>query len=125
MIGKAVYSILTSSSPLAALVGTKFYPVVMPEGTLMPCIVWQINGTPEYTKSSSPADMTNVTFTVFAEDYDGAVGIFLVLRTEMENVRGVFNGVTVAGGRVTNYSDGYDREAAAFLYQVNFNFRHK
>jgi len=124
MIGKAIYNLCTSMSGLTALVGQRFYPVVMPEGTQMPCLVWRIRGNPAYTKSGVGHEETDVDFRIFAGEYDDAIDIFLALRSGLEDIRGVYNGVTVSGGRITNFFDDYDREAAAFFFEVTINFKH-
>lgn len=95
---RIIYSLLSSAPGVTAIVGTRIYPLALPEGKPLPAIVYDVvaqqervplNGT-----SSSRLITAHVRVTVIytANDYAALVGLF----TAAKNAVRVING-TVAG----------------------------
>jgi len=73
--GKEIYSLLISSEDVTDLVGDKIYPLIIPEGTSLPCVVYQRNYENKYTKDGLGTSDSNIDISVIALDYEEAINI--------------------------------------------------
>jgi len=48
--GKSIYDLLSADTSIAAAVGAKIYPLVAPEGTNLPFIIYERSYNNNYTK---------------------------------------------------------------------------
>jgi uncharacterized protein DUF3168 len=123
MVNKAVYYILKNDTALNALV-TGVFPIVMPEETLAPCLVFQRETLDvTYDKSGSVIDNSDVSVIMFAKSYPDVVDIASAVRFALEEVTGGFNGVTVISSRVRGGAEGYDIESDTFFQKITFTIK--
>lgn len=115
-IEEAVYSRLTTFAGLAALIGTRAYPLVIPVDADLPAVAYQtISHNPKHSMTGPTGlSETRVQISTVADDYaeakrvDGQVRAafdavaFTVLQTTTEP------GVHVQGAFIDDGSDGFD-----------------
>ena len=119
MVNKAVYHILSNDVELEALVGKKIHPIVMPENTQAPCLVFMTDSiVPEYVKGHGVIDNATVTIIIFSRDYVESVNILEKTRTALELKTGTFNGVQIQSSRIQKMEEGYDVESDTYFQKI-------
>jgi Protein of unknown function (DUF3168) len=91
MIQTDIYSLLSSSEPLTALVNTGIYPVFIPAGSSLPCVTYSV--TSNVTNGGYSLDMTwsnraRVTVDVFSAEYLNACTISAAIHSVLDGYTG-------------------------------------
>lgn len=116
-IETGLYSKLAGTAGVAALVGTRIYPQVVPQEQDLPALAYQrISGAPRYTHSGD-AGLTRARFqiTCLAATYAGVKALAAVVRAALTGATGAWDDVTVGACLVENEADGW---ADGFLAPV-------
>lgn len=93
----AIYGILSADATLTALVGTRIYPEVAPNGAANPCIVYS-ESTPEYSDNKdgvSKLDTNIVQVDVYASTAASRNTIGARVRTLLDRYSGAVNSIYV------------------------------
>lgn len=115
--GKSIYSILTANASITALVGTKIYPLVIPEGTTLPCIVYERSYENKYTKDGLAYSNSTVNITIISDNYKKTIEISEAAFTALNMYRGGnIQSITLDSGNET-YAEG------AFIQNLTFDVR--
>ena len=95
--GKAIYSILTSTSAVSAIVGTRVYPQIAAQGGAFPFGVYVLQDTsPSDTKSGvSTLDEIRYDIVVASENYAQASDLTGKIRTALDRYTGTVAGVVI------------------------------
>jgi hypothetical protein len=90
MTGKAIYSLLSASQTLTAIVSTRIFPDMATQTAVYPFIVYSIDGTqPTDTKDgASILDVVDLVILVFANTYSQAQEVAGIVRTTLDRSRG-------------------------------------
>jgi len=124
MIGIAINSILTGSTALTNLVGSKIYPYAIDEGELLPAVIFSINSVqPQYEKGGVYWDEAIVEVASFDYDYKSCVSISEAVRGSLENYKGTVSSVEIVRARVSNISEAYDFDTNTFISKISFNLK--
>jgi hypothetical protein len=124
MINKAVNYLLKASTELAGLVGKKVFPIVMPEGTDAPCVVFFRDSLETiYDKGSPVVDESEVSVICFTKDYPDAIEIISTVRTILEGIKGDQAGINILLARVLKGEEGYDVDSDTFFQKLTFIFK--
>ncbi|HSG51145.1 MAG TPA: DUF3168 domain-containing protein [Rheinheimera sp.] len=115
-LGQYIYAKLSATSAVTALVGTRIYPVFVPEDSTYPAIVFTVTNQPtdDQKERKSDHDTAQVTFTYWAEVKQGADAyaaldnVDLAVRNALDFVTGTAGGVTVEGCKYVSSADGMD-----------------
>jgi hypothetical protein len=123
-ISVALYSYLSNYAGLTALVSTRIYPTIAPQGATIPCVVIQkISGNRNHTMQGD-IPLTNQIhqISIYAESHASQVAIAAQIRVALNNYVGVMatNGVTVQGVMIVSEFEGYDTEAKEFFEKIDF-----
>jgi len=73
--GKAIYSILTGSTGITKYVNTNIFPLVIPENTTLPCIVYQKAMQTENSKDGFYLSDFQVSISIISENYAESIAI--------------------------------------------------
>jgi hypothetical protein len=121
MIQAALYSFLSSLSP--TLVGTRVYPMVIPESTRgdatkLPCIVYQRVGhnQPHDTCGAEGLAGTSMRIDCYATSYAASVTLADAVRVELAGFSGTMGSVRVSRINLESQIDLMDPEPG--LYRV-------
>ena len=119
MVNKAVYQILSNNNELKSFVGNKIHPIVMPENTQAPCLVFMTDSiVPEYVKGHAVIDSSIVTIIIFSREYVESVNILEKARAALELKTGTFNGVQIQSSRIQKMEEGYDVESDTYFQKI-------
>jgi len=91
--GKTIADLLTASAPLTALVGTRIYPLIAPEGTEAPFLLYERAFENQYTKDGLANSNSTISITIISDKYqetiDIATATFNALKSEAKLMSGV------------------------------------
>lgn len=129
-IGKYIYSVLAADAGVSALVGTRIYPVMIPQTSAFPAIVYIVSTTPKDKQKDkvSDKDIESVSFTFFADYQQGAdaytktTGIDAAVRTALDFVEGTAAGVTVVACHYDGSKDVFNEERMLIGKEANYTF---
>lgn len=93
-ISKAIYYLLANSS-VTGYTGTRIYPIVMPENTPYPMVVYERRTNPEYSKDDAVLKLTTGIITVISDDYTESIDLANAVNSALENYNGVVSGIDV------------------------------
>ena len=133
-LGKYIYGKLSATTAITDLVGTRIFPVFLPQTADYPAIVYTVNNTPlDRSMKSEPADhdRATVTFHIWADHaqgqqgYDDLDAIDAALRTTLDFVEGTVSGVTVESCHYDGSRDGRDEERTLFMREATYTFTTK
>jgi hypothetical protein len=97
---------------VTALIGTRLYPVVLPQAPTFPAVSYQwISGVgfPNMENTGS-LRMQRVQFTAWAPTYTAAVQVFEAVRARLNGFKGVNGGTQFEGAFFVNEVDLYEPE---------------
>jgi len=123
---KAIYNILSNATGVTDIVGTKIFPVLVPQGTTFPAICYtQLQTDFKNTKdSNSRLDFTRIQIDSLALTYQQALAISSAVRSALNIVTaGTYNGVKVSSVFVEDEVHFFDNVADFDgVYQVSQDF---
>jgi hypothetical protein len=111
---KVIYNILANNAGVSALVGNRISPLVLPQGSAFPAIVYsEININPNFTKdANSRLDQTRVQIDCLALTYEDASELADAVRDALNVVTpGEYNGVNVFYIQFDNQQEFFDDAA--------------
>jgi len=97
--GKVIYTVLSTNAAVVALVGTKIFPLVIPEKTTLPCIVYERSFANDNTKDGLVGSDSTINLTVISTDYSNSIAI-------CEAIHAALKGYTSANIRRVQLSNG-------------------
>ena len=107
--GKAINDLLKAHAPLTALVGTKIYPIVVPENAVFPVVVYQRNFENQHTKDGLGNSKSTVTITVLSKDYTPSIDISTACHNALKAEAKLISGTE-------DYADGIFAQVLVFEY---------
>lgn len=125
LVGFHIKSALSEDEALVKEVGTRIYPLVIPEGTPeYPFIVYGSAGiSPTDTKDGSCEDNVNVSLVVVSKTYSSAIRIANMARYALEGVTAKYNDFEVRDCMLSGSSEDYLQEIDAISVTLNFNIK--
>lgn len=120
-IGQCVYYLLSGATAISDKVGTKIYPVVVPEDVKAPIIVYERRGDLDYNKDSVGLYRTLVDVTVLTENYKDGVDLADSVRTCLEYYHGTLFGTIIKDVEMYNVDETYTD--GMFVQKVSFTFK--
>jgi hypothetical protein len=126
-IEEALYSYLSTYSGLVSLIAKKIYPIIAPEGTVVPYVTYTRISGQRYHAFRSDSGMTNpiFQFSCFGTSYGNAKAIAAQLRAALQNysnTMGGVGGVSVQSVLLMDENDLYDEEAKEYYTTIDFQF---
>lgn len=121
MIDASIYDLLTGDTAVAAIVGTKVYPVQAPKNAVAPWIRWQ------RISRIQPRDLaavgglvrTRIQFDCIAENYTASRALSEAVRAAVQNWQDVAEGVDDADAE--NNRDNYEQIADKFYHNASLD----
>ena len=117
----ALYAML-SDATIAASVGTRIYPLRVPQSPAYPCVSYQsVIATQETTAITDPnLHRSHFQVSVFAMTLLESADIAKAVRAVLQRAAGNFVGVQVDGCYFESAQDLYDEEAQVFYTVLDF-----
>jgi len=125
-IEEAVNTRMLGFSALTSLVGTRIYPLVVPQDVAMPAVAYQkISGIPQRAHTGfSGLHQDRFQMTCEADDYATAKAVEVALRHCWDNYVGTQGGVKIEAAQVTNSVDGFSDVHAAPVVRMDVMIWH-
>ena len=127
-IGKAIYGLLNGASSVTNIVGSRIYPVSVPQFADFPFVVYTTTDTePSMTKDgSSPLDVITVQIDMYANDFGTNTTLAGAVRSTLDFYKGTVNGQAIQRITMMNNSDGdYNAELGVFYLSQDYQIRLK
>jgi hypothetical protein len=118
-IGKSIFAILSGNTIVKNYVVAKIYPLVIPEFTLLPCIVYERQSDLEYTRDGGATSTSVIDVTVLSEDYTETINISVAVYNALNNYKGIAAGINIKDIRLTSCSETYAE--SAFIQRLTFS----
>lgn len=107
MIEESLYYQITNDSAVAAVLGDRLFPVVVPAGTDLPNATYQLITETDPATLDGTVGLLNATFqvSVWATTYDVAKNLANLVRTALKNVSGTIASMDVDRMAVSQVRD--------------------
>jgi hypothetical protein len=123
MIGKLIYSRLSTDGEILAYVGSKIYPDIVPQNVQYPFVVYTItNSTPvDYKDGQSNLEEIEIQIDVYTQNYDDTQDLANLIRNRLDRFVGTVEGVEVQSIKYTaSDSQVYNAELSVYWMSVDF-----
>jgi hypothetical protein len=123
MIGKLIYSRLSTDGAILAYVGSKIYPDIVPQNVQYPFVVYTItNSIPvDYKDGQSNLEEISLQIDVYTQNYDDTQDLANLIRNRLDRFVGIVEGVEVQSIKYTaSDSQVYNAELSVYWMSVDF-----
>lgn len=129
-IGQYIYAKLAATTAVTDLVGTRIYPVFLPQDAAYPAIVFLADNVPHSTTKTQAADKdkATVTFHIWASAAQGENGyaaldnIDEAIRDALDYVEATAGSVTVEVAHYDGSRDSRNDEMTLFMRDATYTF---
>lgn len=126
---QALFNYLSTYAGLTALIGTRLYPVVLPQGATQPAVTYQRVSTVRLRTFGAPrlGRKARFQFTVWASSYSSRAAVAGQLIAALEGYAGLMgggSGVTVLAVQGEGELDDYEPTTKTFQGALDFTFTH-
>jgi hypothetical protein len=114
----AIYTMLTSSAALSALIDTRVYPLRRPADSPAPCVVYQVEGSEKITCKIDTDELyiSELSLEVYAPKY---LQLEAICRAIMLHVEG-YKASGIRGVSFMSDDDDYEDDAKLFVKVLRF-----
>ncbi len=124
---EALFTYLSTHAGLSALVSTRLYPVVLPQGATLPAVTYMRVSTVQMRTFGDPrmGRTARIQFTVWASTYASRLAVAQQLAAALEGYDGLMGGtggVTVLAAQGENELDDYEPTAKVYQAALDFTF---
>ena len=121
-LAEALYTRLTAFAGLAALIGTRAYPSIMPQGAALPALTFNRIGADAVTAGGNPIALTRarVEVSAWAESYDTMRAVAAQVRLALERTRATVAGVELHDVYLENELELYEDETRRHRALMDF-----
>lgn len=127
MIEKAIFSKLSGSNAISALVADRIYPVFLPEKSTLPAIVFRRVSTAgaNLSHSGTSGKLTSeFEIECYARDVTVVKNVALAVRKTFSGFSGIVSGLVIHRASVDNEYDDYDFESGLYTVPVEVFIMH-
>lgn len=127
MIQQALFTILSAHPGLSALVGSRIYPLILPQNPAYPALTYQRVSGPREQSHDGPSGLARPRFQVscWHPDFDQAKAAAEQVRLALAGYRGIVGGLEIEGIQVENELDLYDPDAKVYRVILDFVIWHQ
>lgn len=126
-----IYKLLSANSAVAALVGTRIYPVIVPEGATFPAVVYQRIDTARNANTfdnSAELPVARMQITCWAENFADVVSLQVAVQNVLAGFHGLADDTTVQACLVSDMRDTWEYEISTvglFRRDVDFEIAYE
>ena len=116
---QAVRDALLADVVMSALVGTRIYPSIAPQGVARPFIILRlISAVPHHTHDGAPSDLLEAA-RVQVDCYGPEYATVHALASKVDDVLGALSGPEISATR-ESAADGYENETSLHLVSLDY-----
>jgi hypothetical protein len=125
-IEEGLFTFVTAQVDVAAIIGTRFYAVVIPQEPPYPVIVHQRMAGPRERAADGPTSSVESTYalTCWAKSYAEATTLARVLRKALDGTRGPLGDVSIGWATAEEGQDLYEETLKLFGRVVQLSIQH-
>ena len=123
MIGKLIYSRLSTDGSITAYIGTKIYPDITPQNVQYPFVVYTItNSLPvDYKDGQSNLEEITLQVDVYTQSYDDTQDLANLIRNRLDRFTGTVESVKVQTIKyVSSDSQVFNAELSVYWMSIDF-----
>lgn len=126
MIEESLFDYLTSYAALAALIGTRLYPIIIPENKAHPAIAYQLldGDEGETHQGSDGMFYDDFQFTVQDKTHEGLLAACAALRAAMKAWKGTSGSYTVIRAARSLEVDGSKSESGIYVRRIQYSVQY-
>ena len=125
-----LYQRLTSQTAVSSLIGSRVYPLIAPQGTPLPLVVYQRTSVerPQSLSGNVGNPLVTLQLTTYGTSYTSVKSIARAVRIAIDGWTGTTAGVTIQRSTLQTEADGVDMPAddqmlPYYSVQQSFEFR--
>jgi hypothetical protein len=125
-IDEALYALITGDDDCAAQLGTRVYPLMIPQNAALPAVCYQTITTQRAYSQQGPAltPAARIQITVKAASYDNAVVVANLIRNLLEGYKDTSANVDIQGVFLENEYDGFNLDSKSFTVRQDYRFQY-
>ena len=123
MIGKLIYSRLSTDGLITAYVGTKIYPDITPQNVQYPFVVYTIvNSLPvDFKDGQSNLEEITLQIDVYTQSYDDTQDLANLIRNRLDRFTGTAEGIDVQTIKyMSSDSQVFNAELSVYWMSIDF-----
>ena len=123
MIGKLIYSRLSTDGSITAYVGTKIYPDITPQNVQYPFVVYTIvNSLPvDFKDGQSNLEEITLQIDVYTQSYDDTQDLVNLIRNRLDRFTGIVEGIDVQTIKyMSSDSQVFNAELSVYWMSIDF-----
>ena len=123
MIGKVIYSRLSTDGSITAYVGTKIYPDITPQNVQYPFVVYTIvNSLPvDFKDGQSNLEEITLQIDVYTQSYDDTQDLANLIRNRLDRFTGTAEGIDVQTIKyMSSDSQVFNAELSVYWMSIDF-----
>ncbi len=123
MIGKLIYSRLSTDGSITAYVGTKIYPDITPQNVQYPFVVYTIlNSLPvDFKDGQSNLEEITLQIDVYTQSYDDTQDLSNLIRNRLDRFTGIVEGIDVQTIKyMSSDSQVFNAELSVYWMSIDF-----
>jgi hypothetical protein len=124
----ALAALLAAAPEVLSRVGTRIHPVLAPQDSARPFLVYRVTSRQPFAPMTGTTDMarTRVSITAWADDWRAATELADAVAQALEgHVGGAVTPGAIQAARVVQTAEGYDEAAGYFGRTLDINFIHQ
>ena len=123
----ALYSMITGDAGIAALIGDRFYPDVIPQDAPLPACAYQTITTARDYSHDGQTSLAEprIQITISALSRASAEAVAEALRTLLSGYRGEIDGTTIGSIFLENEYDGYNLDSGIITVRQDYRITWK
>ena len=132
MISTALYTVLRLSEDIVATFGTRIYPVIVPQGSVLPCLTYAVNSHSQDETKSDPDAYTQlaVKIAVYATNYSDCETYHQYVYDALQNYAGevedvIIKTITCENKQSDDIVEQYwvaESASGQYAYVINMDF---
>jgi hypothetical protein len=123
MIGKLIYSRLSTDGSITDYVGTKIYPDITPQNVQYPFVVYTIvNSLPvDFKDGQSNLEEITLQIDVYTQSYDDTQDLANLIRNRLDRFTGIVEGIDVQTIKyMSSDSQLFNAELSVYWMSIDF-----
>ena len=126
-IEAAQYAYLVADADLAALVGTRLYPLLIPQEAALPAVAYQRISGPRILAHDGPtgAAEARIQYTITGASYSSAKAVAAAIRRAVDGYAGQMADVTVEVAHVLNELDSFEFDILGYPVRLDVRFLYR
>jgi hypothetical protein len=128
MIGKLIYSRLSTASNITAIISTNIYPDITPQNVDYPFIVYSIidSNPVDFKDGQSNLEEIDLQIDVYTQNYDTTQNLSNLIRNRLDRFVGTLEGVEVQSIKyVRQSSQVFNAELSVYWVSIDFMIKMK